>query len=695
MKHTLLITALIIACVAFVAHADIPQTLSYQGVLTDGGGSAVADGDYSIEFGLYDVPSGGSALWSETQLVTVTKGIFNVVLGLITPLNLSFDSQYYLGMSVEGGAELSPRIPLNASAYSLNSRAVAGSDNVFPSNSNVGIGTVNPAEKLEVVGAIKIGNTSNTNAGTIRWTGSDFEGYDGNTWKTLAVSIDDTLYPGVSGQTLRHDGTGWAATSYLYNDGARIGIGTAAPNAELEVIGDNILNHFMLTASTGAGPAIYLNAVNKDWVIYGSNPASTAGDQKLVFRDQSTATDHMVIDSDGDVGIGEVSPNAPLHVAGGNWDLDGTEGDFKVGDDTYRLKIGVATGGADAGSAGIRVQGGLERLIIGAGSAEVVAVESDGGVEIGSSTQAGRLDIYGDGIAAPTVSANTSARGGLFYCYDELGNLTTTMQPDGHGTGGYFYVRRSESSTGFRVDGNYGGYEEPRVEILGSSELAAFRMYETGDATVVFPVDAISSSEIFNETGTASYTSGIDGVLLLSTPTILGSQSIVTPAAGYVLAIATGQAEIDHASGTTSSFDFGVSDDSGTFPDNQDIFLRLNGGLSSGYYDLPVTVHGLFEVALAGSYTFFFLGRQAEGSCTCYDVQLTLLFIPTLYGTVMPALASGRVADTDDNIKQALNTSDVAAQRIASEDANTIRIEQELKAIRAELEALKNEVENK
>ncbi|MFZ5365021.1 MAG: hypothetical protein ACOZBH_02370 [Patescibacteria group bacterium] len=54
----------------------------------------------------------------------------------------------------------------------------AGSD-------RIGIGLNNPAEKLEVSGAIKLGTTSNTNAGTIRWTGADFEGYDGAGWQSL------------------------------------------------------------------------------------------------------------------------------------------------------------------------------------------------------------------------------------------------------------------------------------------------------------------------------------------------------------------------------------------------------------------------------------------------------------------------------------------------------------------------------
>lgn len=54
-------------------------------------------------------------------------------------------------------------------------------------NGNWGIGTgnTNPLEQLDVAGAIKIQNTSNDFPGTIKYTGSDFEGRVGTEWKSL------------------------------------------------------------------------------------------------------------------------------------------------------------------------------------------------------------------------------------------------------------------------------------------------------------------------------------------------------------------------------------------------------------------------------------------------------------------------------------------------------------------------------
>ena len=54
---------------------------------------------------------------------------------------------------------------------------------------NVGIGTSAPTEKLEVAGAIKIGDTNTVapSAGTIRFntTTNKFQGYDGTVWQDL------------------------------------------------------------------------------------------------------------------------------------------------------------------------------------------------------------------------------------------------------------------------------------------------------------------------------------------------------------------------------------------------------------------------------------------------------------------------------------------------------------------------------
>jgi len=58
--------------------------------------------------------------------------------------------------------------------------------NSFVDVGSLGIGTNNPsAAQLDVDGAVQLGDTTTALAGMIRWTGSDFEGYDGSSWVSL------------------------------------------------------------------------------------------------------------------------------------------------------------------------------------------------------------------------------------------------------------------------------------------------------------------------------------------------------------------------------------------------------------------------------------------------------------------------------------------------------------------------------
>lgn len=130
----------------------VPQNLSYQGYLTNAAGTPVADGPYGITFALYQLPAGGSALWTEIHpTVPVSKGLFHVILGEGTPpvpLTLTFDRTYYLGIRIGTDTELSPRIPLTASAYSHRARVADGVADGSIIDASVAAGASIAASKL-------------------------------------------------------------------------------------------------------------------------------------------------------------------------------------------------------------------------------------------------------------------------------------------------------------------------------------------------------------------------------------------------------------------------------------------------------------------------------------------------------------------------------------------------------------------
>lgn len=100
-------------------HADVPQLINYQGYLTDSGGFPL-DGNYSILFFIYDVPSGGTALWSETQVVNVVEGNYSVQLGHSTSFPLGFfNGNLYLAVKVGTDDEMEPRLPITSVAFAM------------------------------------------------------------------------------------------------------------------------------------------------------------------------------------------------------------------------------------------------------------------------------------------------------------------------------------------------------------------------------------------------------------------------------------------------------------------------------------------------------------------------------------------------------------------------------------------------
>jgi trimeric autotransporter adhesin len=105
-------------------YSQIPTTLSYQGMLSGSEGETVDDGMYTMHFNLYGESDPSASLWSETQSITVVNCIFNAILGAVNPLDLPFDEQYYLGIAIGDGEELSPRIALTASAYSFRAKSI-------------------------------------------------------------------------------------------------------------------------------------------------------------------------------------------------------------------------------------------------------------------------------------------------------------------------------------------------------------------------------------------------------------------------------------------------------------------------------------------------------------------------------------------------------------------------------------------
>jgi len=261
---------LVVAASAVSASSQIPHSISYQGVLTDGAGTPVADGPYSITFNFYHQESGGSPIWTQTTGVTVTGGIFNVTLGEF-PAEF-FELPTFLGVVVEGGQEMTPRRALLSSPYALNSVTVQDSSiNQFKIANGAVVRSLNGvADDVFLVGGANISIDPMGSSIIISSPGGGGLGGTGTAGQVAFWSAPTTL----SGE----NNLFWDSTN------KRLGIGTPNPNARLRVesseqytavfSGDNLSDNSQVIRANFVGTGTGYDPV----AVYGrSHPADGYG----------------------------------------------------------------------------------------------------------------------------------------------------------------------------------------------------------------------------------------------------------------------------------------------------------------------------------------------------------------------------------------------------------------------------------
>lgn len=110
---------------AFSAAADVPQVMTYQGLLTDSSGTPY-DGVESVVFKIYS--GGGGLYWNSGSIpVTFDEGLFSVLLGAppqpALPSSIfSSDTTLTLGITVGADPEIAPRTRFTSVGYAFQSQ---------------------------------------------------------------------------------------------------------------------------------------------------------------------------------------------------------------------------------------------------------------------------------------------------------------------------------------------------------------------------------------------------------------------------------------------------------------------------------------------------------------------------------------------------------------------------------------------
>lgn len=221
-------------------------------------------------------------------------------------------------------------------AFWSGTSTITGEANFYwdDTNDRLGIGTSSPAESLDLSGAIKIGDAVATNDGTIRWTGTDFEGRVSGVWTSLTQGGVD-----VSGTPVNNQVAIWVdadtieGDTDLIFDGSRLGIGIGSPAEALDVSGAVRIGNAVATNDgtirwTGTD---FEGRKSGSWVSLTATGSGSPGgtDGAVQFNDSGSfggdASNFYWDDTNDKLGIGFSPPVADLHVqktaAGDNVDI--------------------------------------------------------------------------------------------------------------------------------------------------------------------------------------------------------------------------------------------------------------------------------------------------------------------------------------------------------------------------------------
>ncbi|MBK7096368.1 MAG: hypothetical protein IPH57_15450 [Saprospiraceae bacterium] len=253
--YKLLNTFLMVIFVQIII-AQAPQGLNYQAVARDASGKLLDNQAITVRITIIQGSAAGTEVYAETHSKTTnTLGLFTLTIGQGT-------------ITVPGTAFTS--IDWSAGVYFL---------------------------QVE----LKIGGGSYTNMGTSQLLSVPFALYADESYNAKRFTLS-----GTTGQTLRHNGTTWVASSNLYNNGTNVGIGTITPDdAKLEINSNSSLAKPQLKLYENDSDYARLTFQNTSgssyWSLAGLNNATNTSERFKISN--SVSGDAITVTGDGKVGF--------------------------------------------------------------------------------------------------------------------------------------------------------------------------------------------------------------------------------------------------------------------------------------------------------------------------------------------------------------------------------------------------------
>jgi hypothetical protein len=378
-------------------------------------------------------------------------------------LTLAQDASSNNGLYLAGAGNVYVSIDSNnngtTNAFIVQNNAIKAGTELFrvSESGNVGIGSSSPAYKLDVNGLAASSNgflSKGAFSGMSGVSGALIDYDSGNTRIISNTSAGNSTISFLIGNSSAF------SNAMVINSNGNVGIGTTTPLGKLHVYG-------LLRVGGAANEQTGIIALGND-----ANPVATYGDngifrggigtlgsgnytnissyQGVVFNVQNAAfgsqATRMIIDVNGNVGIGTTSPSSKLHISGSGQTIMRLDGSTTTSVSQFQIKaasdavliMGMLGGSAAGNNFGVSAAGQsyIGTTTLGTGHPTSLVIGNVSSIPIVfSTTNTERMRILSGGnVGIGTSSPDTKlhVRGYQVYLYNDLDTNNT-----------YFYVRNS------------------------------------------------------------------------------------------------------------------------------------------------------------------------------------------------------------------------------------------------------------
>lgn len=359
----LLLLAIFFASLPALQAQTVPLFISYQGKVTDSAGVGLGTPtplNRKVIFRIYSAATGGTLLYTEEQTVTLSGGEFSVLIGqgivfaseakpALDTVFTSAGTGRFLEITVDNGdgtingsdAAITPRQQITSTAYSFRAQsadtvpASAIGTTALASSSvtlaKMASASVNSSTIVDA--SIATGDLANSAVTLAKVAGNAVDSskiVDGSIASAdiadATIATADIANGAVTAAKLGSDVGLWTVSGAdVYRSSGKVGVGTTAPASSLHVRGasgtlltvssnvDAVAEQqgiaFAIPATAGTSIPARMTAItranNANEINFYTNAASG-----------SAATHRMIINENGNVGIGTTNPTDKLQVDG-------------------------------------------------------------------------------------------------------------------------------------------------------------------------------------------------------------------------------------------------------------------------------------------------------------------------------------------------------------------------------------------